>query len=100
MVEEDSGVVDMSLHVCILGSKTAERHDRMCYGVRPDVGLGWRPYTVRVTLDTAGYRAFYSVRDFKRWMGGRYKLKLYRSSRGASRYSVAHGHLEVIQCSS
>ena len=82
--------------VTILGSKTAERHERMVVGLtdRPEVRLGWKPYTVRVTTYGATpHTAFHSVRALKRWLAGR-RLKLRRSQRGAARYSVASGWVE------
>lgn len=85
----------MAYHVTILGSKTAERHERMCIGIsdKPEIGLGWKPYTVLVTDGAIAHRAFHGVRAFKQWLRGR-KLRLWRSNRDAARYSVAHGWIE------
>ena len=32
-----------------LTPEEAEAHDRRCYNVQPNVGLGWKPYTFRAT---------------------------------------------------
>lgn len=57
------------LHVVFLGSKTADRHERMACNV--------------------AYKAFHGVRAFKRWLGARRLTRYCRSPRGAARYSVA-----------
>ena len=83
----------MSLHVSVCGTKTAERHQRMVYGIPEHVGM-WRPYTVLVTRDACSWRAFYSVKELKRWMRAHgFTLKLRRNTRGPARYSVARGYL-------
>lgn len=84
-----------SYYFSICGTKTAERHLRMMHGLsdKPELGI-WRPYTVIVqTACMSPYRAFYSVREFKLWLGAR-KFTISRGRRNASRYSVASGWIE------
>jgi hypothetical protein len=56
--------------VILLSRRQAEAHDRRAYGVPPGVGLGWRPYTVRVITEGGiSHAAFHNAHELRRWLG-------------------------------
>jgi hypothetical protein len=79
------------LHVVLMGSLTAARHERMTHRIPEGVGLGWKPYTVLVSSHggTLPYKAFHGVRAFKAWLGERRLSRFSRQERNGSRYSLA-----------
>jgi hypothetical protein len=54
----------------------AYEHERRAYNVPPGVGIGWTPYKILITDGAISYCAFHSVRDFRRWLGGSFRVSL------------------------
>lgn len=69
------------LHVCMMGKRTAEEHQRRCYNIPANCGIGWKPYTIIVTSNggTLAHCAFTSLREFRLWLNrrGGYAVKLF-----------------------
>ena len=51
--------------VCQLTATAAEAHDRRIYNVKPDAGLGWAPYTYRVTEHATAVWACHTDEEFR-----------------------------------
>ena len=65
------------LHVSMMSKRGAIAWDRFVRRVPEDVGLGWRSYTVLVKSHGAtSYKAFHTVKDFRRWLGEAFAVDL------------------------
>ncbi len=68
-------------HVTWTGKKMAEEWDRRAHEIAPHIGLGWTPYTIRITKGAISEIAFHKARELRRWLNGR-KLRLVRYGQG------------------
>lgn len=64
------------LSVVWMGRRTAEEHTRHVYNVKPETGLGWKPYTIIIESGALAHTAFHTAQELRRWLGGGFKIRL------------------------
>lgn len=84
----------VGMHVTIMGDRYADAWTRRVYNVPPESGLGWKPYRVLIMSHAISYKAFATVRAFRRELRAcGLSLISHRQARGLRVGQVAAGPL-------
>lgn len=82
------------LYVCWLTRRGAEQFERRIMNIPSASRLGWTPYRIRILYRSSlAWTAFVKVRDFRKWLGPRYRLRI---TKWPSRLGMRCGFIERI----